>query len=59
MRREITNFLMDAHNQKTIIDQDKIDKSPGNFLKFNIILNENNINIKENILKAFNYFRSL
>ncbi len=52
-RREITNFLMDAHNQKTIIDQDKIKISPGNFLKFNIILNENNINIKENILKAF------
>ena len=52
-RREITNFLMDAYNQKAIIDQDKIMISPGNFLKFNIILNENNINIKENILKAF------
>ena len=50
---------MDAHNQKTIIDQDKIMISPGNFLKFNIILNENNINIKENILKAFKIILNL
>ena len=52
-RSEITNFLMDIHNQDTIIDQDKIIISPGNFLKFNIILNENNINLKENSLKTF------
>ncbi len=52
-RSEITNFLMDMHNQDTIIDQDKIIISPGNFLKFNIILNENSINPKENSLKTF------
>ena len=52
-RREITSFLMDAHNQEAIIDQDKIIISPGNFLRFNIILNENSINFKENILKSF------
>ena len=52
-RHEITSFLMDAHNQEAIIDQDKIIISPGNFLRFNIILNENSINFKENILKSF------
>tara|TARA_Y100001958_G_C21176511_1_gene507213 strand:+ start:246 stop:1178 length:933 start_codon:yes stop_codon:yes gene_type:complete len=52
-RIKITNFLMDIHNQETIIEQDKIMVSPGNFLRFNIILNENSINIKENILKIF------
>ena len=52
-RREITSFLMDAHNQEAIIDKDKIIISPGNFLRFNIILNENSINFKENILKSF------
>ena len=52
-RSKITNFLMDIHNQDTIIEQDKIIVSPGNFLKFNIILNKDNININENILKTF------
>ena len=52
-RSKITNFLMDIHNQDTIIEQDKIMVSPGNFLRFNIILNENNINIEENNLKTF------
>ena len=50
---KITNYLMQTHNQDPIIDQDEIVTSPGNFLKFNIILNENSINIKENILKTF------
>ena len=44
---------MDIHNQDTIIEQDKIMVSPGNFLRFNITLNEYNINITENILKTF------
>ncbi len=52
-KSKISNFLMDIHNQDTIIDQDKIMISPGNFLRFNIILNENNINPKENIFKTF------
>lgn len=52
-RKKITNFLMETNNQDTIIDQDKIMVSPGNFLRFNIILNENSINLEENILKNF------
>ena len=52
-RREITNFLMETHNQDMIINQDKIMISPGNFLRFNLILNENGISLKENILKTF------
>ena len=52
-RNKITNFLMDIHNQETIIEQDNIMVSPGNFLRFNIILNENSINIEENNLKTF------
>ena len=52
-RNKITNFLMDIHNQETIIEQDKIMVSPGNFLRFNIIFNENSINIEENFLKVF------
>ena len=52
-RSKITNFLMDIHNQDTIIDQDKIMVSPGNFLKFNIILSEHSISINQNILKTF------
>ena len=51
-RNKITNFLMDIHNQDTIIEQDKIVTSPGNFLKFNIILNEHSISLEENILKT-------
>ena len=51
-RIKITNFLMDIHNQDTIIEQDKIVTSPGNFLKFNIILNEHSISLEENILKT-------
>ena len=56
---EITNFLMDIHNQDIIIDQEKIIISPGNFLRFNIILNENSINLKENILKNFKIILNL
>ena len=52
-RRKITNFLMDIHNQDVIIKEDKIMVSPGNFLRFNIFLNENSINIEDNILKTF------
>lgn len=52
-RSQIINLLMDIHNQDQIIDQDKIIISPGNFLKINITLRENNINIKENIFKTF------
>jgi hypothetical protein len=43
---------MNKHNQKIIIDQNKIMISPGNFLRFNIIFNENSISLKENILKT-------
>ena len=52
-RNEIIKSLMDIYDQDPIIDQDKIATSPGNFLKFNIIFNENGINIKENIFKIF------
>ena len=52
-RSKITNFLMDIHNQDVIINEDKIMVSPGNFLRFNIFLNENSINIEDNILKTF------
>ena len=52
-RSQIINLLMDIHNQDQIIDQDKIIISPGNFLKINITLRENNINIKENIFETF------
>ena len=52
-RSQIINFLMNVHNQDQIIDQDKIIISPGNFLKINITLRENNINIKENIFETF------
>ncbi len=52
-RKKITNFLMNINNQDAIIDQDKIMISPGNFLRFNIVLNKYNINLEENILKTF------
>ena len=52
-RTKITNFLMDKNNQDKIFDQDTIMISPGNFLRFNIILNENSIKVEENILKNF------
>ena len=52
-KSKITNFLMDIHNQDIIIEQNKIMVSPGNFLRFNMILSENSINFKENILKTF------
>ena len=52
-KSQIINYLMNLHNQDQIFDKDKISISPGNFLKFNMILNQHNINIKENIFKTF------
>ncbi len=49
-RNMIIDNLMSKYNQKNIIDQNIITITPGNFLKFNTILNENKIDLKENIL---------
>ncbi len=51
-RNKIIDTLIDKYNQNIIIDQNIIRISPGNFLRFNAILNEYKIDLKENILKT-------
>ena len=58
-RNEITLKLMNFFQQKTNLDHHLIQTSPGNFLKFNKIFNENNINFDENFLDGFNILLNL
>ncbi len=49
-RIKIINSLIQKNNLQVFIDFDNLDLTPGNFLKFNKIFEENEININENLL---------
>ena len=46
----INNDVLNFYNQKEILNLDILNVSPGNFLKFNYLLEENDINIKNDYL---------
>ena len=58
-RKDIILKLMNFFQQKTNLDHHLIRTSPGQFLKFNKIFNESNINFNENFLDGFNILLNL
>ena len=52
-RKQIIHLLTQKFNQKTSINTDLIKLSPGNFIKFNYMLNENNIDLQNKLFKNF------
>ena len=48
--------LITKHNQTPVINKDLILISAGTYLKFNYILHENNINLKENFSKILIFY---
>lgn len=44
---KVSSFLLNKFNQKVIFDRNLIKCSPGNFLKYNYIFNQNKLNIDE------------
>ena len=58
-RKNIILKLMNFFQQKTNLDHHLIQTSPGQFLKFNKIFNESNINFNENFLDGFNILLNL
>ena len=57
--KKIIDLLITKHNQTPVINKDLILISAGTYLKFNYILHENNINLKENFSKNFNFLLNL
>ncbi len=58
-RIKIIESLIQKNNIKPLIDFTTINITPGNFLKFNRIFEENKINIDENYLKNLDIFLKL
>lgn len=59
VKRDIISSLLGYFNQKTDFKIELINISPGNFLKFNYIVDRNKINFEENILINFKKFLNL
>ncbi len=53
-RDSIISSLIEFFDQKTIIDKNLVKITPGNFLKFNYLLNEKKIDINDNFLINLN-----
>ena len=53
-KKFITSSLLEYFNQVEGVDQRLINISPGNFLKFNYICNNYNINLEDNFLTNLN-----
>ena len=53
-RKKIIKSLIIIHDLKTFLDYEFIDITPGQFLKFNSICNENNIFLKDDYIKNIN-----
>jgi len=51
IRIEILNYLSEYFNQKIIIDCNLVKATPGDLIKYNYILEKNNINIDESFIK--------
>ena len=58
-KRDIISSLLGYFNQKTDFKIELINISPGNFLRFNYIIDKNKINFEENILINFKKFLNL
>ena len=58
-RKQIIHLLIQKFNQKTSINTDLIKLSPGNFIKFNYMLNENNIDLQNKLFKNFKIILNL
>ena len=59
VKRDIISSLLGYFNQKTDFKIELINISPGNFLRFNYIIDKNKINFEENILINFKKFLNL
>ena len=59
VKRNTISSLLGYFNQKTGFKIELINISPGNFLRFNYIVNKNKINFEENILINFKKFLNL
>ena len=58
-RNKIFSFLLENFKQRQLLEQDIIKVSPGNLLKFNYLIEINNININDKFLKSFNKILNL
>ena len=58
-RENIILKLMNHFEQEIILDKQLIQATPGNFLKFNKIFNENDIDLNRNYMDGFNILLSL
>ncbi len=58
-RKKIIESLIQQHNLNVFIDFNSLDLTPGNFLKFNKIFEENKINIEANYLENIEIFLNL
>ena len=58
-RNQIISYLFNYFNQKLILDKDIIKTTPGNFLKFNYIMEKNNINLDNYFLDNLNLILNL
>ena len=52
-RLSISNSLLKYFNQERIFDENLVSSTPGNFLKFNYIFNNNSLDINEKFLTNF------
>ena len=53
-KNSIIDKLIKRFNDEIILDKDLVTVSPGNYIKFNHILNKNKIDINERYLKNLN-----
>ena len=58
-RGEIIKELMKEFDQKIILDQDILKTTPGNYIKFNYILEKNKINLQNKYLSNLNILLSI
>lgn len=58
-KKEITLSLINYFKQKILIEDQNMQITPGNFIKFNHIIDEQKINLNENIMANFKIILSL
>lgn len=58
-RVNIIENLIDKHNLKPILDKITSKLSPGNFIKFDYLCNEHNINLNEDLTKNISFILNL
>ncbi len=53
LKKKIISSLINTFDQKILLNMNLIDISPGNFIKFNYIINDQKLNLKDNFLNNF------